>query len=151
MEMSSELAKPIRALDDTALSEIGSLDDARKALQAAGIEIESASDYGTGFVMVEKDSLLGVPFLALQWKFAEGDFGSFVVVHAITAKNEKVVFTDGSTGIKDQFYGISEKRLSRGASNPYAGLAVEQGLRKSDYEVEVNGKPSKATTYYLSM
>lgn len=141
----TELAK---ISDDETLAEIKSLDDAFKALANAGINVTEAKELGTGFqILKEKDQLVGVPFLILMMSFNSsekfGEGGEFVSLHVITEKGDKWIVNDGSTGIMDQC-----KRYAKAGHS--AGLIFREGLTRSDYEKEVDGKTIKATTYYLS-
>lgn len=123
------------------------------ALALAG-PVESVTEYlGTGFRVLptsEKSTLVGVPFLILEWHFSEGDQGEFVSILAVTRNDEKVIINDGSTGIKDQMHQLGDSRP----------LAVPGGLRSSTFYYnsttkETSNRPregfSPATTYYLAV
>lgn len=102
---------------------------------------------GDGFRLIDdKDTLIGIPMLLVTWEFRQGDFGEYVSVKAITAgDNRKVVFNDGSTGIRDQLRRYSEK------TNKTSGLMCPHGLRVSRYDFtdESTGQTKSATTYYI--
>jgi hypothetical protein len=117
-----------------------------KQLYDAG-DIVSASEYGTGFEVLDKDAkgqLVGVPFIILDWVINnEGDFGEFVSLRIVTQDNRKLIVNDGSTGIAKQIREIAEAGELR-------ALYVKKGLRRSDYEyTEKNGAKKPATTFYL--
>jgi hypothetical protein len=152
---STEIEISGKVFGDEALAGMVSFDDAIAAFKSAGVSLENASDYGTGFALCEnKNVLVGVDFLIIQWRFNEGDFGDdseYVAAEIITKHKEKLVLIDGSTGIYRQLKLVTGQRIARGNDHPNAGLLVEGGLRRSDYDKEVDGKQISATTYYLSM
>ena len=150
-----------RVFDDAALAAIVSFDDAIN-LAAPDGALESMSEYGTGFALLENKSVLvGAPFVVLQWRFNEGDFGAFVSAEIVTEGNDKLVLNDGSTGIFQQLREVTDARNAKGSVTPQAGLFVPGGLRKTDYFYNVTtgetaNRPTsetgwaKASTYYLS-
>lgn len=157
--MTTNLPAVPSMISDDVLSEVKSFDDVLALFNLSGIVAESMKDYGAGFDMVEKSTLVGVDFMAVQWRFIDGDFGDsgdkFVYVQAMTKHGEKVSFTDGSTGIKDQLQNVTSQRMTRGHAFPTAGLLVMGGLVRSDYTVKIPNKngelvPTPATTFYLS-
>lgn len=114
-------------------------------------EVESTDDYlGDGVALVQKDDLVGKPFFIYDWQFSVGDLGQYVTVRAVLPSDEKVVFSDGSTGICRQLMEITSARQKAG--KPIAGgLLCKRGLRRSDYAADPeNGRPSAGTTYYLA-
>jgi len=143
---------------DETLAGIRSFSDAIGVLKDSGIVPESASDYGTGFHVADKATLVGVPFVALAWRFntgayerAPGEVGDFVSVECVTERGDKVVINDGSTGICRQLRAITDQREMRGHATPQHGLLCERGLAKSEYEyVDDKGRKSPAATYYLA-
>jgi hypothetical protein len=153
---STEIAKPTNAptvFTDSILAKITSFDDAKGMLDSTGIVLESMSDYGTGFSIMEKSKLVGVPFLILEWRFNNSDLneGGFVSVAAVTKHDDKVIFNDGSTGILAQLRMVTEQRTERKHPTPQAGLIVADGLTRSDYSyTDDKGKTIPASTYYLS-
>lgn len=102
--------------------------------------------------VVDKDTLVGVPFLALRWQWNESDEygGEFVFVECMKEDGTIVVINDGSTGLFQQLRDLTDHRMQNGHAAPTAGRMVKRGLRRSDYRVEVNGKEIAASTYYLS-
>lgn len=93
-----------------------------------------------GPVVEDKDTLCGVPFIIVRWKFHEGNFGPYVAALIITETNEKLVITDGSSGVYAQLRALTDD------TNRTEGLMASRGLRRSDYEV--NGRAAR--TYYLA-
>jgi hypothetical protein len=109
---------------------------------------------GDGFTMLSKDEksrLCGVPLLFVEWTFSKGDFGDqseFVVTRCVQADGTgkivgKFIFIDGSTGVYQQLKDYSTEYGS------YGGVFFPKGLRKSEYEKEVDGKMINATTFYI--
>lgn len=98
-------------------------------------------------VKVEKETLVGKPFVITAWRYnAEGSMGDFMVVQITTMDNEHRFFVDGSTGIKDQLM-TYEAKLGR-----QVPIFVPKGLRVSNYTYhdESTGKDLPATTYYIN-
>lgn len=143
--------------DDGVLSKITSFADAFALLKESGLEGENFSDYGTGFKVTEKSSLVGTPMILLEWRFnLKGKFGDFVSALGVTKDGRKVIINDGSPhGICAQLRMVTTQRLSREHANPQASLLLESGLSRSDYDVMIPNKDGEAvetaaTTYYLS-
>jgi len=150
VEVAREVNRDVYSIDD--LHDINSLQD---ALDLVG-DVDDFSEYGTGFVVLDKrdkDRLVGVPFVIVEWRFNhsaqyQGDFVSALVV---TESGEKYVINDGSTGICTQLKSVLERRIKNNRARPNTGLTVRGGLRRSDYDTtDGDGNPIKATTYYLS-
>lgn len=162
----SEVLNAPRLFEDDALAGFQTYGDVAAAFsERLGVPLESVTDYGTGFVLVEKESLVGIPHVIVQWRFNAGEYGEeFVSVEAITKNNDKVIYNDGSTGIYAQLRQVTNKRLAdKSPVPPQAGLVVSGGLSKTSYyynEVtkqtvsrrpEGAGKEWKpASTYYLA-
>lgn len=139
--------------DEETLSNIKTLDDALKALSAAGVNAVEVKELGTGFEVLEnKDQLVGKGMLIMGMSFNKsdkfGEEGEFVSLTIVTEDNGKWIVNDGSTGIYAQCKRYSEKGIK--------SLICRKGLTRSDYKTEVtNVKTGKtdvidATTYYLS-
>jgi len=164
MEMTTgtDIIQSSTLFDDEALTNIVGWNDAAILLDSVGVPAESMADYGTGFAVVDKSRLIGVDLLLLQWRFNEGDYEKgFVSVEAVTRTNEKVIFNDGSTGIRDQLQTVTAQRLAAGHPHPQAGLTVPGGLTKSAYfynedtgERSTKAREGKgwipASSYYLA-
>jgi hypothetical protein len=141
-----------RVFTDQALSNIDGFEAAMAALEDAGVGYESISDYGTGFTVIDKERLVGVPFVALEWRFNASDMSEagFVSVAVVTKHGEKFVINDGSTGIREQLQNITALRATRNHKTPQAGLLVPGGLTVSSYTyTDDKGKQIPARTYYL--
>ena len=104
--------------------------------------ITDGKDLGIGLEVVEKEQLVGVEMILLEWRFNSGDFGPFVSVTAMTKDNRKLVFNDGSTGIFSQLEEIAD-------TGKTGNIYLRKGLRKSTYD-NPQGE-GKSTTYYLAI
>lgn len=91
--------------------------------------------------LVEKDSLIGVPFVVIDCTLHPGfNEQQYCNVQVITQKNERLCFNDGGVGI----YPVVE---IWNAEHPNSlGMYCPRGLRKSDY----TNDHGPATTYYFS-
>lgn len=146
------------AIDKDALSEVSDFASALQTLADAGVINESISDYGTGFTVVDKNRLVNVPFVIMEWRFNEGDFKNengenveFVSVAVVTKNGDKWVINDGGTGIAEQLRSVTRKRVEKKHGTPQNGLLVPAGLVRSDYTfVDAKGIEQPGTTYYLS-
>lgn len=151
--MTTELARRDLLTDDD-LANIVNFDDAIRALAALNLDAaDSMADYGTGFEVVDKEKLIGIPFIILQWAFHQSDLNDdgFVAAHVVTADGRKCIITDGSTGVCAQLRTVTEKREKAGKQNTHGALHVPGGLVRSDYKfTDADGKERPATTYYLS-
>jgi hypothetical protein len=148
--------------NDDMLAGLSGYKDAAAMLDASGVAAESVADYGTGFRVVDKATLIGVPFLILEWRFNEGDYArGFVSVAAITKHDDKVIFNDGSTGVRDQLATVTKQRIKKGHAHPTAGLICENGLSRTTYYAnsktgETSSRPQDgadwgpASTFYLA-
>jgi hypothetical protein len=100
----------------------------------------------------DKEQLINVPFFINRWWFAEGDQGEFAVmrivasrkIHTPTSETDKVIVTDGSTGIFQQLRKITQKTQKTGA------MIVRHGLRVSQYTAETPDGIKQAKTFYLT-
>jgi len=155
---SQEIAKPVNAptiFTDNILATMTDFDSVKAIFESANVAVESFDDYGTGFKVVKKDALIGIPMILVEWRFSVGDYGNFVSVAAVTKHGDKVIFNDGSTGIRAQLEMVTEQRNEKQHPTPQAGLLVNEGLTRSDYTTDIpNAKgelvPTSASTYYLA-
>ena len=150
------------------LRAIDSWDALGEFVSSASILVNRLSEYGPGLTVVtDKNALIGVPLMILDYRFNEGDSGPFVSAVAvvrtpITISGDvvsKIVINDGSTGIYSQLRSIEAERVADG-TDVIRPLYCEHGLRRSDYDrkdesgnVIMNdktGKPERATTFYLA-
>ena len=142
---------------DVELSEFKTHEQALELLQSLGTVVEDFSEYGSGFDLVDKDTLVGVPMMIVEWKMIRSDKvvegGQFVAVSAITSDDKKVVFVDGGTGVMEQLAHVSLSREEKGVpvEGRNRGLIARKGLRSSSYQVADNkGKMMNATTFYIA-
>lgn len=130
---------------------ITNFDDAvRLATEVHGQIVAADRELGDGFALLSKEQknlLCGVPLLLLEWKFRGGDFGNFVTLRVIArnpdASVSKYILNDGSTGIAEQ---LADYQKNTGRTG---GMFVGKGLRRSDYEVDIDGDMKAASTFYL--
>ena len=135
------------------------------------IAVENLSTYGANLTVVnkaDKDALINVPFMIVDYRFQEGDSGPFVSVVIVTKNpisidggtpSSKFVVNDGSTGIMAQLERIEAER-AESHGDEIRPLYCEHGLRKSEYVRrdengepilnERTGAPERAVTYYLN-
>jgi hypothetical protein len=129
--------------DDELLSNIVTFGDALASLESAGVGVIDSDDLGSGFKVMDKATLVGVPFLLMGYRFADGDHGDFAVAFIVTEDDRKGIIVDGSTGIYQQLKQYSEKGMS--------SFLMRNGLTRSDYQYDSgDGKMKDATTFYLS-
>jgi hypothetical protein len=144
-------------VDNAALIGIESWEDAISLANELGTLVDATDVLGNGFEILDtkdKGQLVGVPMLFLSWRFNDGDNGEFVsalVVLKVGNGIRKVVLNDGSTGIKEQLksftFDYAPKKLG---GQKFSGLVAKNGLRRSDYTIEIDGKESAATTFYIA-
>lgn len=148
-------------IPDEVLNKLTDTSAVAEFFESQNAELEDyADEYGSGFEILErKDKLVDVPFLVVSWTFntskdypnPDGTPGVFVTAYVITEKGDKYIVNDGSTGIRNDLYRVTELRRQKGSQNSQTALMVRKGLRRSDYNY-VNpktGEVSKATTFYL--
>lgn len=140
------------AVPSEMLAEISDFASALSALENAGVAYNSISDYGTGFTVIDKEKVVGVPFVVVEWRFnasALNDDG-FVSAAIVTKHGDKFIINDGSSGMRKQFREITDRRNAAKHPTPQNGLLVPGGLTVSNYEYEdSDGKRRPARTYYL--
>lgn len=123
--------------------QITSFDDAIALLSDAGVVPANAADeLGDGFEMLDdKNSLIGVPLIFLNWTFHPGDYGEpFVSAHVVTQDNRRYIVNDGGTGICAQLREWTER------TGRNAGMYAAKGLRKSEYDNEFG----HGVTFYVN-
>lgn len=107
---------------------------------------------GSPWQVVDKDTLIGVPFMICDVRFSWSNKfdGPFVNILALTKDNQRIVINDGSTGIMEQTLFQLQKDKRK------AGIICPNGLRRSDYKVTVHDgmsdtdKEIEASTYYIA-
>jgi len=139
-----------RPFSDEELRNLDSLDSIKALL---GDQVGNATDLGSGFVVLDKESkrrICGVPLLFLFWQFSEGigEKGEKVTAHVVQLGADgsvvgKFIINDGSTGVYEQLKEYTAR------TNAFKGLFVPKGLRASDYTTTINGHDQEATTYYI--
>jgi hypothetical protein len=128
---------PIRRPATTALPT--SLKDVFDAYKGKLVEIPKDWD------PVEKNTLVGKPFAIHEFTIRGGDYGEFVTVFAVTEDGQRIVFSDGSTGIAAQLLKLAKEE------NVMGGISVLKGLRVSNYTYkDEKGVDKPAATYYLT-
>lgn len=135
------------------LDNVRSVSDALAFFAKVGVDVADYEMDGIRHIEIvkDKDALVGVPFLLLQWRFNEGQFGTFVSAEIVTQDDTVLVLNDGSTGIAQQLKELTEYRERNNHPTPYAGRMVKGGLSRSDYTyTDDKGKEVPATTYYLA-
>ena len=77
--------------------------DWRDKLAEYGFDIHDASEYTGGLSKLNKDSLVGTPFVIVEIKQHDSnDFGGrFYFCHVVTEDGREGYFTDGGVGIRD--------------------------------------------------
>ncbi len=145
-DTSTEVTVAAGKMRQDTLEEVQSFNDALLAVESVFGALIDATELGDGFQLVKnKDTLIGIPFIILDFKFADGDYSEFTAVKLVTADNKKVVIIDGSTGIYAQLKSLATRY------NRFGGIAVKGGLTRSDYPyTDEKGKEVPATTYYLA-
>lgn len=112
---------------------------------------DDITDGVASLTLVQKESLIAVPFLAVNWRFNDNETGTFVSVEFMSQAGERGVFNDGGTGVMAQLAAITAERESAGHKFPRSGRLVRRGLRVSRYTfTNEKGKEQQAETYYLA-
>lgn len=120
-------------------SHVNTWDD---AFGEVGTPVYSADVFGDGFPLVEKEKLIGMEFVMLDFSYVKvGDSNKeYVNVRAMRRDGVKFCFNDGGTGVKAQCGEFEQQYGRRG------GLVATRGLRVSRYMYEGD----KAETYYFN-
>lgn len=112
-----------------------------EAVDAWGGEFE---ELPTDWRLMEKESLIGVPFLCYRFEFRESDKGrnrEYVSVYIVTEDDRRLVINDGGTGIYEQAKEWTDRTHKTG------GLLCRNGLRVSKYDHPEFGE---SETFYLT-
>lgn len=148
---------PERKTNTSLVAEAQRGDELVNQLLAAfpGAVVRDSVDYSGGEV-VEKDTLVGIPFVVLDWRVSSSDAyerivdgvitsSEFIIVQVGTSDGQRLLFTDGGVGIRPILEQFTEDTGSR------AGLLVRHGLRRSEYSKKMDDGTSRdAVTFYLS-
>lgn len=131
--------------NDDVLRAIKSFADVQQLFADAKVPVVDYSEtFGNGFSLLDdKNALVKTEFMIIEHKQTDGDYGTFTVMHVVTLKGDKFIVIDGGTGIHAQCVEMAAKGVTQ-------GIHVRNGLTRSDYEKELDGKMTPATTYYLS-
>lgn len=131
-------------LDEQAIDQVKSFAELAHLMAAAGMTAVGANDaFNGGFQLVDKASMKDIPHIVMDWKFSQGRYNEdFVIVRGMTEDDRKVVYNDGSTGIRQQLKDYEKAHGKR----PIHSM----GLRESTYEyTDANGITGPATTWYI--
>jgi hypothetical protein len=145
------------------LVELDSFDDALAFMQAQGVQVFDVSEVqeflGDGFLFLQKEALVNVPFLIVDVKHTTSPSYEvpMVTVRAMTATNKRVKFVDFGAGIRNQL----DMFETRAGKSP-VGMVVSRGLTSSDYQVctacntpncksHPDAKTVKGETFYLAL
>lgn len=154
MVAGKEVTRQAPAVSREQLALIETPEDAARLFAASGAAFVGSEELGDGFERCDKSELINVPMIVFDVKIVDGDMGRYVTCRAVTAspvKREnspgiKVVFADGSTGLRDELIDFME---SHGGAWP---THWRHGLRVSSYTYfdEKDQRDKPAQTYYLN-
>lgn len=154
LEKAGQASAPALVLpkfDEDALRSLSSFDDVLALMAETGVEVDRADEVlGDGFTVInDKSILVGAPSMFMEWHFNEGNMGKFVSARVVSRlpgnAMGKFIINDGSTGLMEQLQRYSMK------TGKFGGLMVPRGLRRSDYDVTIEGETRSATTFYLDL
>lgn len=144
----------IQGVSNEVAKSFNSFSDVAEYFGADNID-DAAQELGDGYALENnKDKLIGVTMVLVDWNFLPGDFkvpdnvdpwpgqGMYSTIRLITQDGRKFRISDGSTGIHRQLWEYSQERERQ------TGLLVRRGLKKSTYS---NEHSSEAYTYYLDV
>jgi hypothetical protein len=158
VETYDDLVNAVTGIDNEELNTVLTFDE---AATASGLSEQDMVFIASPYTVLnqDKDILLDNPFFIRAIRFATDaeTENSYTVFHCVTRANESYVVTDGSTGIFRQLSRVVSQRIADGHPTPFQNVMVPNGLRKSEYGIDAEGKPvpkgakavSKAATYYL--
>lgn len=108
-----------------------------------------------GFDPIDKAALVGAPFGITAVRFRTNERKvTFAELEILTLQGERKGFQDSSTGVRDQMIKyLDDKKIPNKGREDWVDikLFVPNGLRVSEYDVEVAGHTTKAKTYYLTL
>lgn len=143
------------------------LDQTLALLSELGIHVsdvrDASEEIGDGWrVLKDKDELINVPFVIVDYRFSDGKFKDpetgesrqFAILRVVTreavesgGKSGKWIVTDGSTGIMRQMGEWVTKQQIDLSADKVPALVCTKGLTRSDYE----GPAGDASTYYIAL
>lgn len=161
-ETTTETAVAIRQISNDDLLNISSFEDALAFVAEVYGDVLAADEViGNGFKMLSNKGLLvGVPFVAVQWKFHVSDYNDsfYTNMLVVTDKGDRYLVNDGGSGITRDLKDYSDR------SGRMGGLVFRNGLSESTYSFcddcrvatvrcadPDNHKQGPATTYYLDL
>lgn len=133
--------------------QIGSMAEYVEAIGGQDKVTLAHEELGDGFAEVEKDRLVGIRCIFVDWTFhvsdkftRNGEATEWVRVRGIDQEGRKFWFADGGTGVYDQLRKLTNRTGKREA------LYVHDGLVRSDYTYTdpTTGDTSPASTFYVS-
>lgn len=98
--------------------------------------LQAAEVLGDGFTVYsgpDRERLVNVPMLIVDWNFFDSDYGDggqAVYVRAITRDGKKVAFTDGSKGVCAKLAQFTQ------TSGKNVGPIICNGLTKREFDVD---------------
>ena len=148
-QMSGELV-PVGA-------EVESWNDVQALLETPTPDVLVVDDFQK---LDDKSQLVNVPFFIKQWWFADselidpetGEPRQFAVLRCLVSRpiltpagaTQKIVLSDGSTGIYRQLRETTQR------TGQTSKMMVRNGLRVSQYTIELEGGSQQAETFYLT-
>lgn len=168
--------KDVAVKDETAVSRLTQTEASALALlEEYGIKVAGIQDaeqvIGDGWHVIDKADLVGVPFIAVDYRFADSKKHAtivdgvrqpmqFLIMKVVTdefvqsgGKDGKYVVTDGGSGLMKQIGEWIEKEGIDLSGETVPALICKRGLVESNYEFtnEKTGEIGEATTYYLGV
>jgi hypothetical protein len=156
-EFRSNITGESTALVSAGNREAESWDDVAAMVEQEPGEVLVLDDY---LKLDNKKALIDVPFWINRWWFTDGEQidpetgepRQFAVLRILVSKqirtesgdSNKVVVTDGSTGIYQQLRKVTQKTGKTGS------MMVRHGLRVSQYTAATAEGPKQAETFYLT-
>lgn len=156
----TETAVALREFSNDELLSISTFEDAARLVEEVYGDVLLADQViGNGFrLLTDKNKLVDVPFIALQWKFLDGDFNRpYTNLLVVTDSGSKYLVNDGGSGITRDLMEFSNRTGRTG------GVVVRGGLSASTYDfcsacgstecVDESGthRMTPATTFYLNL
>jgi hypothetical protein len=152
-------AVAVRQFTNEDLLNISTFEDALALVAETYGDVLAADEViGNGFRMLaNKEKLVGTPFVAIQWKFFDGDYGSkYTNLLVVTDRGDRYLVNDGGAGITRDLMEYSTRTSRMG------GVVFRNGLSSSTYdfcsecgstvcEAPDEHRMTPATTFYLDL